>query len=435
MPIEKENRESKKGDIVRLMYDAASDGKHAPSRKYKKWFKNFSFLPNKSSAIKSKAPENLLIKGDSLEVMQTLSEGYAGKVKLIYIDPPYNTGNNSFGYADTFTHTAWLTGMKLRLQEARKFLSNDGAILVQIDNSPSTLNESPELGYLLVLMDEIFGRKNYITTFTWQKKGNPGNTQKSIGTITESILMYAKDANEFVPNQQEYPRKYKFTEQGIDFNLEYPVKTNSGTYERKTMLFGIKTPQGTFFPPKGKRWTIGEALAKKIVADGNYRIVDGKFKVIKQQHDYKRGNAKPYNNLLVELGSLKLAKDELLKLGFEREAFGSPKPEVLMHTLIAMCTKPGDCVMDYYLGSGTTAAVALKMGRRFIGIEKEGFIKTLTLPRLKQVVCGEQGGISKKVKWKGGGSFVYCEICGRSTAMSDVDKQINAWFYRHWNDI
>lgn len=365
--------------------------------------------------------DNLIIKGNNLIVLSSLLKRYEGKVKCIYIDPPYNTGNDSFNYNDSFNHSTWLTFMKNRLEVAKKLLSDDGIILVQIDNSPSSLRESPEYGYLLVLMDEIFTRKNYVTTFTWKKKGNASNTKDGVGTITESILMYAKDFESITPNLQEFKRKYKYTdENGLEYNLENPVKTNEGTYKRETMVFPIITAEGTFYPPEGKRWTIGNNILDengKIKPDVKYEIKDGIFYLKKYSQDYKLGEAKLYANLLLEHGSLKVAKDEIENLGFNREDFDSPKPEKLIQALLEINTNESDIVLDYHLGSGTTAAVAHKMGRRYIGIEQMDYIEDITVERMKKVIEGEQGGISKAVNWQGGGSFVYCELMENANSL------------------
>lgn len=335
-------------------------------------------------------------------------------MKLIYIDPPYNTGNDGFKYNDKFNHSTWLTFMKNRLEVARELLRDDGVILVQIDNSPSSLKESPEYGYLLVLMDEIFQRKNYITTFTWKKKGNSSNTKDGIGTITESILMYAKNFEIVAPNLQEFKRKYQFIdENGQEYNLENPIKTNEGTYKRETMVFPIVTDEGVFYPPKGKRWTIGKGILDdngKIKSDIKYEIRDGIFYLKKYKEDYKLGDTKLYANLLLEHGSLKTAKSELQELGFNREDFDSPKPEKLIQELLEINTNKNDIVLDYHLGSGTTAAVAHKMNRQYIGIEQMDYIENLAVARLNKVIDGEQGGISKAVNWQGGGDFIYCEL-------------------------
>lgn len=355
--------------------------------------------------------DNLLIKGNNLLALHCLKKKYAGKIKLIYIDPPYNTGNDGFKYNDSFNHSSWLTFMKNRLEVAKELLSEDGVILVQIDNSPSSFEESPEYGYLLVLLDEIFNRKNYLTTLTWKKKGNPSNTKQGIGTITESILMYANDLSKTALNLLEYKRKYTYEDSdGKPYNLEFPVKTNDGEYKRDTMGYPIKVDGATFYPPEGKRWTLGKNTVEEIIKSNKYVIDDGKFKIKKFPEDYSKGENTLYNNLLLEHGSLKKAKDELSSLGFDREIFDSPKPEVLLKSLLDMCSKENDIVLDFFAGSGTTPAVAHKKNRRWIAIEQMDYIKDLPEARIKKVVEGEQGGISKDENWQGGGSFVYCEL-------------------------
>lgn len=357
-----------------------------------------------------KENDNLILKGNNLIALHSLKKKFAKKVKLIYIDPPYNTGNDSFNYNDNFNHSTWLTFMKNRLEVAKEFLSDDGVIFVSIDNSPSSFDESPEIGYLLVLMDEIFGRKNYISSLVWKKKGNASNTEKNIGTVTENILMYANNFKSLSLNLQEFKRTYKYEKNGIFYNLEQPLKTNSGEYKRETMKYGMKTPNGIFYPPNGKRWTIGQETAEKFILENKYKIIDNKFYIIKTASDYKSGDNKLYNNLLLEQGSLKVAKDELQKLGFNREDFDTPKPEALLNRIIELSTKENDLIMDFFMGSGTTCAVAHKMNRRYIGIEQMDYIEDIAVERLKKVIDGEQGGISKTVNWNGGGDFIYAEL-------------------------
>ena len=358
--------------------------------------------------------DNLIIKGNNLLALHSLKEEFAGKVKLIYIDPPYNTGNDSFAYNDNFNHSSWLTFMKNRLEIVRELLKEDGAIFIQIDNSPSDLRNSPEYGYLLVLMDMVFGRQNYITSMVWKKKGNPSNTQNGIGTITESILFYAKNIDELPINLLEYKRSYNYEDERGPYNLEAPIKTNSGEYERKTMLFVIETPDGNFSPPQGKRWTLSLENMNKLVAQKKYVIDNGNFKIKKYISDYKKGDKKLYNNLFVEQGSLKSAKSELETLGFPRDIFDTPKPESLIKRMLEIASSESDIVLDYHLGSGTTAAVAHKMNRQYIGVEQMDYIDTVTVERLKKVIEGEQGGISKLENWLGGGSFVYMELAEKN---------------------
>ncbi|RBQ26014.1 site-specific DNA-methyltransferase [Arcobacter sp. CECT 9188] len=331
--------------------------------------------------------DNLIIKGNNLLVLHTLKSNFTGKIKLIYIDPPYNTGDDGFGYNDSFSHSTWLTFMKNRLEIARELLSEDGVIFVQIDNSPNQTEGSPEFAYLAVLMDEIFGRKNYLTTLVWKKKGNASNTETTIGTITENILMYSKSFNNVQVELQEFKRSYKYKDENGEYNLERPIKTNSGVYKRTTMLYPVYNPNTDvdIYPPKGKRWTIGQDSLQKLINENKVIFDNDTFYIKKYESDYINGSKKLYSNLLDKHGSLKLAKDELQKLGFDREEFGSPKPEILLDTLIDMVTKENDIVLDFFLGSGTTCAVAHKKNRQYIGIEQMDYIDTIPLKRLKEL--------------------------------------------------
>lgn len=247
-----------------------------------------------------------------------------------------------------------------------------------------------------------------------EKKGNPSNTQNGIGTITESILFYAKNIDELPINLLEYKRSYNYEDERGPYNLEAPTKTNSGEYERKTMLFVIKTPDGNFSPPQGKRWTLSLENMNKLVVQKKYVIDNGNFKIKKYISDYKKGDKKLYNNLFVEQGSLKSAKSELETLGFPRDIFDTPKPERLIKRMLEIASSESDIVLDYHLGSGTTAAVAHKMNRQYIGVEQMDYIDTVTVERLKKVIEGEQGGISKLENWHGGGSFVYMELAEKN---------------------
>jgi len=379
-----------------------------------KVFVNFKRIDAKGEhEVKEIKPnDNLIIRGNNLLALHSLKKRFAGKAKLIYIDPPYNTGNDEFKYNDSFNHSTWLTFMKNRLEAAKDLLRDDGVIFIQISQSPTTLNESPEMGYLLVLMDEIFGRENYLTTIIWKKKGNPSNTEKNIGTITESILMYAKNINKVDVNFLSYERQYKYEDEKGPYNLVRPIKTDMGAYKRDTMKYEIINPntKERILPPQGRRWTIGKSKIQKLTKEGKVVFAEGEIFVKKYESDYLRGGAKLFSNLLENHGSLKSAKDELAKLGFEREGFESPKPEILIKTLLEMTTSKGDIVLDFFLGSGTTCAVAHKMSRQYIGVEQMEYTKSLTLKRMEKVLHGEQGGISKLINWRGGGEFVYCEL-------------------------
>jgi adenine-specific DNA-methyltransferase len=368
--------------------------------------KNITF----SKSVNKITSENFLIHGDNLLALQALVNDFENKIKLIYIDPPYNTGNAFSSYDDGVEHSIWLDLMYERLEILQKLLSPTGVIAVQIDNSPNSITQqSPESAYLSIIMDEIFGRTNYIATLVWKKKGNPGNTAKGIGTITESILIFSKNKSKAVINKEPFEKKYKYNDENGDYNLDKFLKTDSGAYKRDTMKFSIIDPKTGehHFPPNGQRWTLGKKSVENFIEKGLIVFLNGSvfFK------NYKDGeSSKLYNNLLLEHGSLKSAKEELVELGFEREDFETPKPEILMKTIIEMFSNEGDYVLDSFLGSGTTAAVAHKMNRKWIGIELGDHAYTFCKPRIDKVIDGEQGGVSTEVSWKGGGGYGFYEL-------------------------
>lgn len=354
--------------------------------------------------------ENMLIHGDNLLALKALEKDYAGKIKCIYIDPPYNTGNAFSSYEDGLEHSIWLSLMRERLILLRRMLSPEGLICIQIDNSPnSRTQQTPESPYLNVLCDEIFGRQNYMGLLVWKKKGNASNTASGFGIITESILVYAFDKSKCVVYKEEFDKHYKYKDSNGEYNLELFTKTDSGEYKRDTMKFDIIDPSTgiVYKPPFGKRWTFGQQTVETYLKKGLIIFQKGMpyFK------HYRDGvNTKLYNNLLLEHGSLKSAKEELVKLGFDREEFETPKPEILIKTILDMFSCEGDYVLDSFLGSGTTAAVAHKMGRRYIGVEMGQQAYTFCKQRIDKVVDGEQGGISKAVNWQGGGGYRFYEL-------------------------
>lgn len=353
---------------------------------------------------------NMLIHGDNLLALKSLELEYTGKIKCIYIDPPYNTSAACSSYDDNLEHSAWLNLMKPRIELLKSLLSKNGIICIQIDDSPnSATGQSSEKAYLQVLIDEVFGRKNYVTDLVWKKKGNSSNTAGTIGTITESIFVYAKDKKYCQVNRQHFEKTYKFADEKGPYNLETFLKTDAGAYKRDTMKFEIKDYKSgkTYLPPEGQRWTYGKNTIDELNAKGMLVFKNNRVYVKK----YKEGDdTKLYNNLLLEHGSLKSAKEELSSLGFSRESFETPKPEILLERILNMFSNPGDIVLDSFLGSGTTAAVAQKMGRKWIGIELGDHAYTHCYKRLKAVVDGEQGGISKEVNWHGGGGFKFYEL-------------------------
>lgn len=353
-----------------------------------------------------KDDDNLIIKGNNLIALHSLKQRFAGKVKLIYIDPPYNTGNDSFKYNDRFNHSTWLTFMKNRLEVARELLSDDGVIFVQCDDS--------EQAYLKILMDNVFSPQHFIANFIWKKKGTSTNVKGvKVSQQCEFIICFSKTLTATIKSRVTLSedRVYPFCDEEGKYRLSIIEKKNIGEYKRETMQFPIKG----IFPRVGKRWQIGKAKAQELEQKNRF-IVDNNIIKLKiySYEDADSFSAQP-TLLTEEVGSTNEGNRQILKM-FDI-GFNNPKPENLVRHLINITTELNDIVLDFYLGSGTTAAVAHKMGRRYIGIEQMDYINDITVPRLQKVVDGEQGGISKDVAWQGGGSFVYTEL-----------KQLNAAF-------
>jgi adenine-specific DNA-methyltransferase len=354
--------------------------------------------------------DNLIIKGNNLLTLHSLKKKFAkdgGKVKLIYIDPPYNTGSDSFGYNDNFNHSTWLTFMKNRLEIAKEFLTEDGVIFINLDD-----NESH---YCKILCDEIFNRQNFIANIIWQKKYSPSNDAKWFSDNHDHILVFAKNKEIFRPNllprTVEMNKRYSNPDNDPRGDWKpggFSVKTYSKDYD-----YPIETPSGKIVnPPKGSCWQTSKENFLKKLADN--RIYFGKNNDAKPQikqflDEVQQGIVAKTIWLHDEVGHNQISRSEIVKL-FGEFTFSTPKPESLLKRIIELTTKPNDLIMDYHLGSGTTCAVAHKMGRRYIGIEQMDYIEDVAVERLKKVINGEQGGISKIVNWNGGGDFVYAEL-------------------------
>ena len=345
--------------------------------------------------------ENLIIKGNNLIALHSLAKQFKGKVKLIYIDPPYNTGNDGFKYNDKFNHSTWLTFMKNRLEIAKTLLADDGVIFVQCDDN--------EQAYLKVLMDDIFGRDCFIANFIWKKKGTSTNVEGvQVSQLCDFILAYSKTKRSVIKPRMKNSsdRSYPLSDSEGNFRLVVIEKKNTGEYQRDTMQFNIlDTP-----PRDGKRWQIGEVKARELEAKNRFTLGDDGVVRLKiySFEDGDSFSAQP--TLLIDnMGSTNDGNKQLSSILSENN-FNNPKPEELMHHLIKITTNENDIVLDYHLGSGTTCAVAHKMGRRWIGIEQMDYIEDITKARLLKVLEGEQGGISKSLDWQGGGSFVYFEL-------------------------
>ncbi|VVH67346.1 Type III restriction-modification system methylation subunit (EC [uncultured Gammaproteobacteria bacterium] len=394
-----------------------------------------NFNRNENGLIK----DNLIIKGNNLLALHTLKSNFAGKVKLIYIDPPYNTGNDSFNYNDNFNHSTWLTFMKNRLEVARDLLSEDGVIFVQCDDN--------EQAYLKVLMDEIFERECFIEVIT--VVNNPrGRDYGGVANMHEFITIFGKTSNYRIHHLVDAKKEFPFKDKTSGFeirelrnrntkfnnknrpNLCYPFYLNTkkqdvnGFYEIslnenkgwvKVMPLisqGIQTV-----------WRWGKEKSQNnmnINICGKAMQENGKYQIIEKYRKKTRMARSVWWDKEVnsERGTLHLKKL------FENKVFDNPKPEETLNRVIEMATKKGDIVLDYHLGSGTTCAVAHKMGRQYIGIEQMDYIEDIAVKRMQKVigttvrkdgelldsVAFDGGGISKSVEWQGGGEFIYFEL-------------------------
>lgn len=348
--------------------------------------------------------ENMLIHGDNLLALKALEQEYAGKVKCIYIDPPYNTGNAFEHYDDGVEHSLWLNLMKPRLDVLKNLLSNDGSIWISID--------ADECHYLKVLCDMVFGRQNFIDEVIWQRAFAPINLKKTLSRSHDTILVYAKNSIGFELNK--LPRSASQLK-----NYKNPDNDPRGLWTSsdctvgpvvKEKLYEITTPSGRIVtPPNGRCWLFTKDRFEEMKADNRIYFGakgDNAPRVKKFISEVKDGVTSMTLWLRDEVGDNQEAKREIKDFTKE-EVFTTPKPERLMERVIMLASNEGDLVLDSFLGSGTTAAVAHKMGRKWIGVELGDHAKTHCFPRLKQVVDGEQGGISKALNWQGGGGFKF----------------------------
>ena len=355
---------------------------------------------------------NMLIQGDNLDALKALLPYYAGKVKCIYIDPPYNTRSAFEHYDDNLEHAQWLAMMYPRLELLRSLLAEDGSIWVSIDDN--------EGHYLKVIMDEVFGRSNFVASNVWQKRYSREN-RETIGDVHEYLLVYVKNQERFKKARNRIPldeAQAKIYRNPADPKEQDSAKRWRGlpmTAQgfRPNQMYVITAPNGkTHRPPEGRCWSMIEPEYLKLRA--KERIYWG-----------KDGNAQPsvirflseVEGLVPwtwwpheEVGHTDESKKECNALFGADVSFGTPKPERLISRVLLIATKPGDLVLDSVLGSGTTAAVAHKMGRRYIGIEMGDHAMTHCVPRLQKVIEGEQGGISEAVGWQGGGGFRFYRL-------------------------
>lgn len=352
--------------------------------------------------------ENMLIHGDNLLALKALEQEYAGQVKCVYIDPPYNINAAAGQYDDNIAHSEWLSLMKARLKLLQNLLQEGGSLWISIDDE--------ECHYLKVLCDEVMGRKNFVASIIWRKNYAPKSSARHFSVDHDYILVYAKNSDIWTPNLMPRTAKMNSTYKNPDNDPRGPWRPNNlaaRNYYNKGK-YSITCPGGRVIegPPKGSYWRVSEEKFWEMDKDG--RIYWGKDgnnvpapKIFLSE--VKQGAVPQTYWTYEDVGHTQDAKKEIVSL-FGDEIFTTPKPERLLERVLTLGSNPGDLVLDSFLGSGTTAAVAHKMDRRYIGIELGDHCYTHCKPRLDKVIDGEQGGISKSVNWKGGGGYKFYEL-------------------------
>jgi adenine-specific DNA-methyltransferase len=378
---------------------------------------------------------NMLIQGDNLEALKALLPYYAGRVKCIFIDPPYNTRSAFEHYDDNLEHSQWLAMMFPRLVLLRELLAEDGSIWVTIDDN--------EAHYLKVIMDEVFGRSGFIADIAWKKRDGAPNDRK-IGSTYDHVIVFAKsspaksnktlaeDRFNLMPRTDKADSQYReyeepsgFDERGAFRKVDSTGNAKGGRFV-ESLIYPVTNPftGEQVFPRKGRCWVYHKDEMLRMVEDQRFFWgKDGKAgtpmrKLFKSEA--KAGMTAP--TIWDDVGLNQHAAREIELIFGEKASFETPKPEGLMRRILEIATNPDDLVLDSFLGSGTTAAVAHKMGRRYIGIEMGEHAVTHCVPRLRKVIEGEQGGISESVGWKGGGGFRFYRL---GPPVFDTEGRIN----------
>ncbi len=356
---------------------------------------------------------NILIKGDNHAVLTELEPSFSGMIKCIYIDPPYNNGDSYHYYNDRFNQNLWLNNISKTLTILKTFLTEDGSIWISIDDK--------EMAYLKVEADKIFGRENFVSTIVWQQRKTREN-RTIFSRNHEYILVYAKDISAFKKSRNLLPVNDEF----INSKYKNPDNDPRGPWQSITasvqaghgvpsQFYTIVSPSGSkFIPPKGRCWAYNEErMQREIQANNIWFGLNGKNtpRIKKFLSKAKIGLTPETLWSGSQYGTTDSAKKHLLSLfPNKKEVFDTPKPEELIKNILEIASNEGDYILDCYLGSGTTITTAHKLNRHFIGIEIGNQITELVVERIKKVIAGENGGISKTVNWKGGGEFAFYDF-------------------------
>ena len=354
---------------------------------------------------------NMLIQGDNLEALKALLPYYAGQVKCIFIDPPYNTQSAFEHYDDNLEHAKWLSMIYPRMVLLRELLAENGSIWITLDDN--------EAHYFKVMCDEIFGRRNFVATIIWEKRKSREN-RRAFSFKHDYISVYAADKSLFeatrnpVPINDEVLARYGNPDNDPRGDWQSVAITAQAGHATASQFYRITTPSGRVIdPPAGNCWRFTEPRLKELISDNRIYFGATGGNVPRQKKFLKESENAGLTPETIwyadDVGTTDTAKRHSNIL-FEENGFDTPKPEELIERIIHIATNPGDLVLDSFLGSGTTAAVSHKMGRRWIGIEMGDHARTHCQPRLAKVIDGEQGGVSKAVGWQGGGGFRFYQL-------------------------
>lgn len=378
--------------------------------------------------------DNRLIFGDNLLALKALEQEFAGKVKCVFIDPPYNTGSAFTHYEDGLEHSIWLSMMQDRLEIIRRLLSEDGSLWMTIDDN--------EAHYLKVLCDETFGRTNFIANVIWQKKYAPANDAKWLSDDHDHVIVFAKNKISWRPNKLPRTEAQNRLYKNPDNDPRGPWMSDNYTCaksmdERPNLYYPIENPNTgeIIYPKKTRVWAFDQETHKRHIKEN--LIYWGKEGInrtprFKKFRNQLRSLGRVSSTIWThdQVGHTQDARREVLKLNPD-DPFSTPKPESLIKRIIELATKPQDVVLDSFAGSGTTGAVAHKMGRRWIMVELGEHCHTHIIPRLKKVIDGEDlGGITKVVNWKGGGGFRYYRL---APSLLEKDKWGNWVINKEYN--
>jgi len=367
--------------------------------------------------------DNRLIFGDNLLVLKSLEAEFAGKVKCVFIDPPYNTGSAFTHYDDGLEHSIWLSLIRDRLEIIRRLLAEDGSLWITIDDN--------EAHYLKVLCDEVFGRRNFVANVIWQKRFSPNSTAQFISDSHDHVLVFAKEKlkwkRNLLPRDDKHNKNYKNPDN--DPRGPWTSGDLSARNPYSAGIYPVTTPSGRMIPgpPKGMYWRVSQENLVRLDRENRvwWGVRGDNVPRLKRFLSEVMGGIVPQTIWLQdEVGHTQEAKKEVMAaVPKEVDVFQTPKPERLLKRILDLASVPGDLVLDSFAGSGTTGAVAHKMGRRWIMVELGDHCHTHIIPRLKKVIDGEDpGGITESVNWKGGGGFRYYRL---APSLLEKDKWDN----------